>query len=83
MMMAPAQRFSHSKPAPVKRARKATATAQRIVHHASAPQNTAATRSAASGRLVPTAARLRPAKAAPKAITVSGLNTVMKKAELA
>ena len=83
MMIAPEQRFSHNIPVPVKRARSETAVAQRMVHHASAPQNTAATRRAASGRLAPTPARLRPAKAAPKAITVSGLNTVMKKLELA
>ena len=48
-----------------------------------APQKTAVTSRAASGRLAPTPARLRPAKAAPKAITVSGLKTVMKNVELA
>ena len=37
---------------------------------------------AASGRLEPTPARSRPAKAAPNAIRVSGLNTVMKKLDV-
>ena len=82
-MTAPEPRLSHSRPAPVKRPRSATAAVQMIVHQASAPQKTAATRRVASGRLAPTPARLRPAKAAPKAITVRGLNTVMKKLELA
>jgi len=70
-------------PVPVKRALSATEAVQMIVHQASAPQNTAATSNDASGRLLPTPARLRPAKAAPKAITVSGLNTVMKKLDVA
>ena len=67
----------------MKRARSDIDAMQMIVHQASAPQNTEATSKAASGRLAPTPARFRPAKAAPKAITVSGLNTVMKKLELA
>ena len=67
----------------MKRWRSDTAAVQMMAHQASAPQNTAATRSDASAKLAPTPARLRPAKAAPKAITVKGLNTVMKKLELA
>ena len=82
-MTAPAIRFSHRMPLPVKCWRSAIAAVQRIAHQPSAPQNTPATRTAASGRLAPTPARSRPAKAAPNAITVSGLKTVMKKLEVA
>src|SRR5258708_3471126 len=80
---APEIRFSHSRPRPVKCWRSATAVVHRIAHQPSAPQNTAVTSTVASGRLPPTPARLRPAKAAPKAMMVSGLNTVMKKLDVA
>src|SRR5262245_16702586 len=83
MITAPETRFNHRRPLVVNVVRNATAPRQTMDHQASAPENTAATSSVASGRLPPTPARLRPANAAPKAITVRGLNTVMKKLELA
>ena len=78
----PDTRLSQIRPPPVNHTRATQAMPQSEVHQAKAPTKTAAISTSARVMLLPTLLRPRLAKTAPKAITVSGLNTVMKKLEL-